>query len=233
MTAFRAPRAAPKRCSASDRDVGVVVDEHRQPESLRHQVPDRHVGEVQVDGDDRHAALAVDRARDARARPPRRRGAPRAPSAARARASRAARPGAGRGWAPSSGGRSGARSPRPRPASSSRPGRRRWPRPCSTESRLAPQVGTTSRAGGIWTMRQYYPLMPADGRASRRAAGPPRAPRLQGLPVAPRAAEPPAVAGPLQAPRPRERQGRKGRPSAPPRPRPRERRRRGRPGAAS
>ena len=57
MTAFRAPRAAPKRCSARIATLASLSIEHRQPEPLRHQVPDRHVGELEVDGDDRHAPL--------------------------------------------------------------------------------------------------------------------------------------------------------------------------------
>jgi hypothetical protein len=46
------------------RRVGVVVDEHRQPEALGDQVPNRDVRDRQVDRGDREAALAVYRARD-------------------------------------------------------------------------------------------------------------------------------------------------------------------------
>src|SRR5205814_2115870 len=42
-------------------DVGVVVDQHRQPEPLGHEVADRHVRELEVDGHDREPAGAVDR----------------------------------------------------------------------------------------------------------------------------------------------------------------------------
>ncbi len=45
-------------------DVGVVVDEDRQPDPLADQVADRQVRERQVDGRDRDAAVVIDRRRN-------------------------------------------------------------------------------------------------------------------------------------------------------------------------
>ena len=59
-----ASRAGAEAVLGERRDVGVVVDEDRQPEALADQVADRDVDDRQVDGADRDPALAVDRARD-------------------------------------------------------------------------------------------------------------------------------------------------------------------------
>ena len=58
-------------------------------------------------------------------------------------------------------------------------------------------------------MRQYYPLMPANGDQGPpdRRAGPTRAARLQGLPLTPRPAEPAAGSRPRHAPRATQGQG--------------------------
>ena len=64
-TTLRAPRATPKRCSASAATLASLSTKTGTPSRSRHQVADRHVGDRQVDGGDREPALAVDRARDA------------------------------------------------------------------------------------------------------------------------------------------------------------------------
>ena len=63
----RVPRAL-RRAEAvlgQGRAVGVVVDEDGDADALAHQVPDRHVRDLEVDGVDRDPTLAVDRAGDA------------------------------------------------------------------------------------------------------------------------------------------------------------------------
>ena len=59
-----APLAAPGARLGPDRAVGVVVDLHRQPEALGHEVGEGQVGERQVDGLDRDPGPAVERAGD-------------------------------------------------------------------------------------------------------------------------------------------------------------------------
>ena len=75
----RRPRAAPKRVLGEQRHVRVVVDDHRQPEPLAHQVAERHVGERQVRRPRARRRSPSRPARGSRSRPPPRRGPPRAP----------------------------------------------------------------------------------------------------------------------------------------------------------
>ena len=87
ITAFVAPRAAPKRCSASTASVGVVVDRHRDAQALAASGRGSDVGELEVDGHDRDARAGGRSCTGSRARRRRPRGGPRSRPGARARAS--------------------------------------------------------------------------------------------------------------------------------------------------
>ena len=212
MTAFRAPRAAPKRCSARIATLASLSTNTGRPSRsvIRSRTGTSAI--VQVDGDDRHAALAVDRARDAE--PGRRHVGARLDRAVRSsRSSVSSSSSWRRPWLGAVDAMDdpalGVHDPDQhlRPAQVDADGLDR----AQPRSRRATKAGHDVPRRRDLTMRQYYPLMPADGDqgATGREQGRPGAPRLQGLPVAPRPAEPPAVTGPLQAPRTGERQGRR------------------------
>ena len=164
IAALRAPRAAPNRCSASSGEVGVVVDRDRQPQPLGDQVADRHVGEVEVDGHDRRLRARGRSCTGCRARSPPRPGAPRAPPrSSRSSVSRSSS-WSGRCSAPSTLWRTWRRSPRPRPASSCRPGRR--PSPHGRSS--GPSAPMIFRVGHAAVLPADAERRPEQGRRPER-----------------------------------------------------------------
>ncbi len=172
------------------REVGVVVDEHRQPCALGDQVTDRHVGDRQVDRGDRDAAVVVDRRRDAEADRELRRGGPRAPRRSRGPASRPARPRSVRWSAPCSPNRRCAPRPGPRPTSSCPRGQ-----PRSSRSLGGPGA---FKEWGRWAGIERASALFLAFYAFRRRTAAARQARVQGLPLpqgAPLAVPQP---GPLQ-----------------------------------
>jgi len=61
------PAACPEEELGEGGDVRVVVDVDGEPEPLSHQIAQRDVRDLEVDGLDRHAAVVVDGGRDAQA----------------------------------------------------------------------------------------------------------------------------------------------------------------------